>query len=125
MTPLDQSYPFQRNHEQASSSAAQQQRQQQQQQRQYQQQQQQQYPHPLFQHVGGTNTIYTVYTNQNNLGVMLLRDKRYSEAAVCFCEAVKYVNERSEYQQQQQQQQQQHHIASTSTTTTTTTITLR
>jgi len=41
--------------------------------------------------------IYSVYTAQNNQGVMLLREKRYLDAANCFCEAVKYVNERSMY----------------------------
>jgi tetratricopeptide (TPR) repeat protein len=41
--------------------------------------------------------IYDVYTTQNNLGVMLLREKRYLDAANCFCKAVKYVNERSMY----------------------------
>jgi len=41
--------------------------------------------------------IYGVYTSQNNQGVMLLREKRYVDAANCFCQAVKYVNERSMY----------------------------
>ena len=41
--------------------------------------------------------IYDEYTTQNNLGVMLLREKRYLDAANCFCKAVKYVNERSMY----------------------------
>lgn len=41
--------------------------------------------------------IYGTYTAQNNLGVMLLREKRYLDAANCFCQAVKYINERSMY----------------------------
>jgi len=39
--------------------------------------------------------IYDVYTNENNMGVMLLREKRYLDAANSFCQAVKFVNERS------------------------------
>jgi len=41
--------------------------------------------------------IYDAYAAQNNRGVMLLREKRYLDAANSFCQAVKYVNERSIY----------------------------
>lgn len=41
--------------------------------------------------------IYGVYATQNNMGVMLLREKRYLDAANSFCQAVKYVNEKSQY----------------------------
>lgn len=40
---------------------------------------------------------YDAYAAKNNMGVMLLREKRYLDAANSFCEAVKYVNERSIY----------------------------
>jgi tetratricopeptide (TPR) repeat protein len=44
-----------------------------------------------------SNEDYDVYSTHNNTGVMLLREKRYLDAANCFCHAVKYVNERSMY----------------------------
>jgi len=47
--------------------------------------------------IKGEEDIYSVYISQNNLGVMMLRQKRYHDAANCFCKAVKYVNERSIY----------------------------
>ncbi len=36
---------------------------------------------------------FSLYAAQNNLGVIRLREKRYLDAANCFCQAVKYVNE--------------------------------
>ena len=40
---------------------------------------------------------FGLFAAQNNTGVMLLREKRYHDAANCFCQAVKFVNERSMY----------------------------
>jgi len=54
---------------------------------------QQQPPNPA----ANEDDVYGVYTRQNNLGVIRLREKRYLDAANCFCQAVKYVNERSMY----------------------------
>ncbi len=40
------------------------------------------------------NDTLNLYATQNNTGVMRLREKRYLDAANCFCQAVQYVNNR-------------------------------
>ena len=50
------------------------------------------------------------YQDRNNTGVVLLLEQRYNEAAACFLEAVKYVNERSEYYSEYQTLSAQHQL---------------